>query len=71
MLFVALSEVLRLRLLAPKADLDGCAHLGWALACGALVLAMDRTLIPPLAPLWSRGMMASGAIVTAHASSLT
>jgi len=71
MLFVALSEVLHLRLSAPEANLDGGARLGWALAYGALVLAMDRMLVPPLAPLWSRGITASGAIVTACASSLT
>ena len=48
-LFVALSGVLRLRLLAPEADLDRGTHLDWVSACGALVLAMDRTLMPPLA----------------------
>ena len=47
MVFVALSRVLRL--LAPKGDLDGGTHLGWASAYGALVLAMDRTLVTPLA----------------------
>lgn len=71
MLFVALSGVLRLRLSAPEADLDGGTHLGWASACGALVLAVDHTLVPPLAPLRSRGMTASGAVVTARASSHT
>ena len=69
MLFVALSRVLRLS--APEADFDGGARLGWASAYGALVLAMDRMLVPPLAPLRSGGMTASRAIVTACASSLT
>ena len=69
--FVALSEVLRLRLSAPEADLDGGARLGWASAYGTLVLAMDRMLMPPLAPLRSGGMMARGAIITTRASSLT
>ena len=68
-LFVALSGVLRLS--APEADFDGGTHLGWASACGTLVLAMDQTLVPLLALLWRGGMMASGAIVTTHASSLT
>ena len=70
-LFVAPSKVLRLRLLAPEADIDVDAHLCWVLACGALVLAMDRKLVPPLAPLRGGGMTASGAIMTTHASSLT
>ena len=69
MLFVALSRVLRLS--APEADFDGGARLGWASAYGALVLAMDRMLVPLLPPLRSGGMMASGAIVTVHTSSLT
>ena len=70
-LFVAPSEVLRLRLSALEANLDGGARLGWASTYGALVLAVDRMLMPPLAPLRSGGMTASGAIVTARASSLT
>ena len=36
-----------------------------------LVLAVDRTLVPPLTLLRSGGMTASGAIMTTHASSLT
>ena len=68
-LFIALFGVLRLS--APEADFDGGTRLGWASACGTLVLAMDHTLVPLLAPLWRGGMMASGAIVTTHASSLT
>ena len=71
MVFVALSRVLRLRLSAPEANLDGGICLGWASAYGALVLAMDRMLVPLLPPLRSGGMMASGAILTAHASSPT
>ena len=70
-LFVALSEVLCLRLSAPEADLDRGANLGWASAYGALVLAVDHTLVPPLALLRSGGMTGSGAIVTVCASSLT
>ena len=70
-LFVAPSEVLHLRLSALEADLDGGASLGWALAYGTLVLAVDRTLVLSLAPLWSGGMTAGGAIVTTRASSLT
>ena len=58
-LFVALFRVLRLS--APKADLNGGARLGWASAYGTLVLAMDRMLLPLLAPLRSKGMMASRA----------
>ena len=68
-LFVAFSGVLCLS--APEADLDRGAHLGWASACGALVLAVDHTLVPRLVPLRNGGMMASGAITTAHVSSLT
>ena len=71
MLFVALSRVLRLRLSAPEANLDGGTHLGWVSACGTLVLAVDRTLMPPLALLRSGGMVASEAIITTRASSLT
>ena len=70
-LFVALSKVLCLRLLALEADLDGGTRLGWASAYGTLVQAMDCTLIPPLALQRSGGVTASGAILTAHASSLT
>ena len=40
-LFVAPSEVLHLRLSALEADLDGGTSLGWALAYGTLVLAVD------------------------------
>ena len=69
MLFVALSGVLRLSAL--EADLDRGARLGWASACGALVLDVDRTLVPALALLRSGGMIASGAIVIVRASSLT
>jgi hypothetical protein len=68
-LFVALSRVLRLS--APEADLDEGARLGWALTYGTLVLAVDRTLVPPLALLRSGGMIASEAIVTMCASPLT
>jgi len=60
-----------LRLSAAKADLDGGARLGWAPSYGALVLVVDRTLVPPLAPLKSGGMTISGAVVTTLASSLT
>ena len=70
-LFVVLFGVLLLWLSAPEADLDRGTNLGWASAYGALVLAVDHTLVPPLAMLRSGGMMASGAIVTARASSLT
>jgi hypothetical protein len=68
-LFVALSRVLRLS--APEADLDEGARLGWVSTYGTLVLAVDYTLVPPLALLRSGGMIASGAIVTVRASSLT
>ena len=68
---VALSRVFLFRLSALEADLDGGAHLGWAPSCYTLVLAVDRTLIPPLAPLKSGVMTTSGAIMTALASSLT
>jgi hypothetical protein len=71
MLFVALFRVLRLRLSAPEADLIGGTRLGWASAYGTLVLAVDHTLVPLLAPLRSGGMTASRVIVTARASSLT
>ena len=46
---------------APEDDFDG----------GALVLAVDFTLMPPVAPLMGGGKMVSGAIVMAFASSLT
>jgi hypothetical protein len=36
-----------------------------------LDLAIDLRLVPPLAPLWSGGMMEIGAMVMARASSLT
>ena len=46
---------------APEDDFDG----------GALVLAVDFTLVPLVAPLMGGGKMASGAIMMAFASSLT
>ena len=60
-----------MRLSVPEDDFNGGARLGWAPPCGALVLAVDYTLVPPLAPLKGGGMMASGTIMTVFASSLT
>ena len=52
-------------------NFDRGAFLGLAPPCGALVCAMDFRLAPPLVPLFGGGIMASGVIVIAFASSLT
>jgi hypothetical protein len=46
-----------LRLSAPEADLGGGGRLGGAPSCGALDLAVDHRLGPPLALLRGGGTM--------------